>query len=746
MSAGSDTNKNQPIRMNKDKLIRGAIGAVVIALAALIAVKPNVPTEFHSRYLSNIDTLDSLSDTLIRNHLLVRNGIVNHYDDLEATLLKMERSANLAALPPEHVGNAFEETAKSLSTDYLSDIQEVRQLVNVSKRSIGLLKNSNKALSVAVSEISAMALDPGAQQSGSQLQPLVIQFKQILASDNNQQAVSEVLDKLRNANTPETLLARLALHSGLLDSYQPPLLVASDKMYELVDSLKQPDELRLAYKARHNATLQRSEWALWASYALALFLVVLALLLAAIGDKARNMAELALAESASSKKEVEQKVEDTRQAVTRCNEVLQKISQGDFTARVADTFSDELEHLKSGINGAADSIEFTMQELQRIMHAMTCGNFTVELDHRVKGNLRDQVAQTNSSLQFTMDSIGSIMENMMNGNFSERIELELEGSFETLKNTVNSSQQSLEKSLAEITNVVHNQAEGDFTQRINGEWPGELGALSESINSTSRAVEDMVKGIQILSKEVAGSSQVVMKNAENLQSKFAIQNQSIDDAKTAAQAVGTLIVKNNESTNSASELARNSEKKTTECQQISASATVAMKSIIDRTTEICGITKTIRSIASKTNLLSLNAAVEAARAREHGKGFTVVAEEVRSLAKMTAAASTSIEKLITETNKQVAVGSDSVTHTAKALENIETSISDVNELSLQISNASSTQLEELENMSTRVNEALSMTHESEALAAESVLQSQSLDLLANQMAKKIEFFKVGQPA
>jgi len=742
MNTNSDTQSTQSTRMKKDSVIRGAIGAIVIALAALIAIKPNVPTEFHSRYLSNLDTLDSLSDTLIRNHLLVRNGLVNHYDDLEATLLRMERSANLATLPPEHVGSAFEKTAKALSADYLSDIQEVRQLVDVSKRSIGLLKNSNKALSAAVSEISAMALEPGAQQTSSQIQPLVIQLKQRLATDNNQQAVSELLNKLRSANVPQTLLARLALHSGMLNSYQEPLLIASKTMYEIVDSLKQPGKLRQTYQGRHYDVLERSEWALWASYALAFSLVVLALLLAAIGDKARNTAELALAESASAKQEVEQKVEDTRKAVNRCNDVLHNISNGDFTARVADTFSDELDHLKSGINGAADSIEFTMLELQRIMHAMTCGNFTVELDPRVKGNLRDQVAQTNSSLQFTMDSIGCIMENMMNGNFSERIELELQGSFNTLKNTVNSSQQSLEKSLAEITSVVHKQAEGDFTQRIKGEWPGELGALSNSINSTSRAVQDMVKGVQTLSREVAGSSQLVMENAENLKSKFEIQNQSIDDAKTAAQAVGELIIKNNESTNSASELAKNSEKRTTECQQISTNATVAMKSIIDRTTEICGITKTIRGIASKTNLLSLNAAVEAARAKEHGKGFTVVAEEVRSLAKMTAAASTSIEELITETNKQVAVGSDSVTHTAKALENIEISISDVSELSLQISNASSTQLVELENMSTRVNDALSMTHESEALAAASVLQSQSLDSLAHQMAEKIEFFKV----
>lgn len=730
--------------MTKDKFIRVAIGIVVIALAALIAVKPYIPAEFHSRYLTNIDTLDSLSDTLIRNHLLVRNGMVNHYDDLEATLQKMERAANLATLPPSHVGDNFYDTAKVLSEDYLKDITEIRRFIDVSKRSISLLKNSNKALTAAMSEMNTLALDPSVQQSGSQIQSLVIEFNQTLSSGNDQEKVSRIISELKSANIPEIVLARLSLHSGMLDSYQAPLEISSDKLYELVDSLQQPEELRQTYLAIHSTVLKRSEWTLWASYALAFSLVALSLLLATLGDKARITAENALKESAISKQKVEQKIKETRQAVTRCNEVLQQISHGDFTARVTDSFADELEHLKGGVNAAADSIEFTMQELQRIMHAMTCGNFTAELDSRVKGNLRQQVAKTNSSLQFTLDGISSIMENMKNGSFSQRIEIELEGSFESLKNTVNSSQQSLENSLAEIISVVHNQAKGDFTQRILGEWPGELGALSGSINSTSKAVEDMVIGIQTLSKEVAGSSQIVLHNAENLQAKFESQTRSIDDAQKAAQVVGKLIVENSESTNSASILAKSSEEETSQCQRISEDATIAMKSVIERTAEISTITKTIRNIASKTNLLSLNAAVEAARAKEHGKGFSVVAEEVRALAKMSAEASASIGKLIHETNKQVTVGSESVTHTANALSNIGNSIGNVSDISQKISNASSVQLSELESMSLRVNEALSMTHDSEALAAESVQQSQSLDSLANQMTERVAFFTVSK--
>lgn len=741
MSPTTNTAKTQATL--KERIIHCAIGAVIVSLFALIVIKPSINTNFHSKYLDNLNALDELSGSLVRHHLLVRYGETAHYDNLEADLQKMEKFARLALITPEHVGEKFESVAQGFVSEYNAKVVDMRAQVELSKRAFGLLKNSRSALRFLRRDLNAELVTGTDSQTDAKALATALKLTEAVVEEESTTQVTSTTELLEKFNLvqPE-LLAQIRLHSEIIENYAEPLNEASTNLYKIANSIDQPDQLRNAYLAEHQAVAFATTWQLWASYALASCLVGLSILLVRVGTHARNDAENAMRTAEKAKSDTEHQIHETRRAVASCNQVLKSLSSGDFTDRVTLALNGELADLKDGVNSTADSVEFTMQELQRVMENMQQGDFSAQIDPNVQGKFREQVELTNTSLNTTMNSICHVMEAMQEGDFSRRVDAELYGSFNSLKCAVNASMEALNQSFSEISDVVKEQAGGNFASRITNTWPGDLGLLSESINLTAEKIHTTVHDIHRLSAEVTRASCGVLENSQVLKTQSEQQAGSIDAAMQSATNVSTLIHENRESTQSASELVEKSQADATNCERISKKATSAMQSITDKTAEIGRITETIESIASKTNLLSLNAAVEAARANEHGKGFSVVAEEVKALARLSADASANIGLIIQDADRQVKVGTDSVRDTAHSLSTIGTSIIEVKDLSQSIANASLDQMAQMNSVTETVSQALNLANTNQELAGATHATSLELDDLAKQLSVLIEFFQL----
>ena len=731
--------------MKRERLIVAVIGLVFLSLCAVLVIKPTVNSDFHDKYIDNLKALDALSGSLLRNHLLVRLREVSHYDYLESDLQKMERFAGLSIITPEHAGIQFEQNARRIAADYQKDLELIRANVELSKRAIGLLSNSHSALKLLLKQLDGELLAEVDADQKIQALATALELHEAIEVEANVDQALDLLDRLATLdNVRPALIAQFRLHLAALDRYSAPLALASTNLYERLDTLTQPDQLSKAYLSSYKSISSRIAWYLFICYLLTACLLALSALLIRTkrhAESDRQAAQLAR-DAESRRQETETKIAETQLAVSHCNKLLEKLAQGIFTDRITINFSNELEALKNGVNNTADRVEFTMNELQRVMNAMQQGDFTTTIDDRVRGEFRSHVEKTNSCLNITMQSICTVMEAMSEGDFTRRVELELNGSFNTLKSAVNESLDAMNKSFLQISSVVAQQADGNFTHRVDSKWPGELGKLSVSINSAADNAHTMILSIHQLASQVTSASHAVLENTQALKLQSVQQAESINIALQSAEKVSNLIDRNRVSTQSASTLADGSMEDVKAGQMVSEQATRAMQTITSKTEQIGKITATIKSIASKTNLLSLNAAVEAARANEHGKGFSVVAEEVKLLARLSAEASAEISTMIQDTDTQVKLGSDSVKDTAQSLSTIGVSIADVQGISQSISDSSRTQLTQMQSLTSTVSDAFELAQTNQALADDSHLRSNELDDLARQMSSLISFFSV----
>ncbi|MFA0413414.1 methyl-accepting chemotaxis protein [Vibrio renipiscarius] len=310
---------------------------------------------------------------------------------------------------------------------------------------------------------------------------------------------------------------------------------------------------------------------------------------------------------------------------------------------------------------------------------------------------------------------------------------------------------------------------GDLTKRIVVDSKDEIGTLAGHVNAFIAKLQGVVVDISQSSHSIDEQSKVSTRVAREISDGLSVQLNEISQIATAvhemsaaAEEVASNARLTADSTLGSTEhceqgkqvIKRNQESITSLASQLE-HASNTISEVERNSRDINTILSTISDIAEQTNLLALNAAIEAARAGEQGRGFAVVADEVRVLSQRTHSSTVEIRQMIESLqktshdavesmNRSQALASSSVedaNDATEALQKITISIEEISDMATQISNAASEQRTVTEEISKNIQQANDVSNHLSQEAVNSRSLSEDLEAIAMRLNRQVQMFK-----
>ena len=330
-----------------------------------------------------------------------------------------------------------------------------------------------------------------------------------------------------------------------------------------------------------------------------------------------------------------------------------------------------------------------------------------------------------------------MLEEMAKGHLDSRLHLTRQDEIGQMGRTMDNFADNL---VGEVVEPLQRLAAGDLTFSVTphderDQLRGALKKLGEDLNG-------ILGQVQVAGEQIASGSSQVADASQSLSQGATEQASSLEEITSSMTEMGSQIKQNAENAALASQLSGQAKQAAESGSGQMAQMVAAMSDIEEAGQSISRIIKVIDEIAFQTNLLALNAAVEAARAGAHGKGFTVVAEEVRNLAARSAKAAKETAELIEGSVRKTENGAGIAEKTAEALAGIVGGVAKVTGLVGEIAAASTEQAQGIAQINQGLGQIDQVTQQNTANAEESAAAAEELSGQATQLRQMLRRFQL----
>ncbi len=466
------------------------------------------------------------------------------------------------------------------------------------------------------------------------------------------------------------------------------------------------------------------------------------------------------------------------------SEYFERISAGDIPKEITDAYCGDFDKIKSNLNRCIFAIKALVADAEMLAQAGASGQLSTRADtSKHQGDYRKIVEGVNNCLDAVIDPLNEaarVITAYSEGDLSTRVTIDAKGDFKLLGDTLDGFGDTLQSVINDSCEVLASVASNDLTRAVQVHGFGDFTQLTDGVENCRLSLNEVVANVKEQSEHIAAAAQEISSSSEELSATSEQITSTVGEISKGAQEQA---IKVEEVSRSMSDMSRSVQEVACQSQQaagntvesnrlmkslgdmskdlllkmdniksaVGESSNVIME-LDDKSKQIEEIVSLITSIADQTNLLALNAAIEAARAGEHGRGFAVVADEVRKLAEDSGNAAKEIAKLINyiQTGTQNAVssmkvGTDEVSIGAVSLEKAVNEIEkvvgtgeNIMRMVQEIAAASEQQAASIEEVTSSVEEVSAISEETAGSTTEASASVQEQTASMNELSRSAQ--------
>ena len=313
-----------------------------------------------------------------------------------------------------------------------------------------------------------------------------------------------------------------------------------------------------------------------------------------------------------------------------------------------------------------------------------------------------------------------------------------------LVNSIHETKRELKTYIKDIDEKLAQMAQGNMDLNITATYRGEFLPIRNAMQQILDSLNDALYHIRQTAFQVSNESQRMAAGAQTLSEGAVQQASTVEELSAGIQDISGQVGQTSLDAAEARQYTMSASEQLQVCSSKMNALTKAISDISESSQKISGITKAIEDISFQTNILALNASVEAARAGAAGKGFAVVADEVQRLASKSAESAKSITELIDASVEQVRYGTTLSEETTQALLEVVNSAQQSSELVDQIAHSAQAQALSLKQLTEGMELISNVVQTNAATAEESASSAEELRQQAEKLEASVQRFQLRQ--